>query len=116
MKKLFLLLLVLPLMFVSCGGDDDDDKSSSLSNTVWVGEKDNVTSTLTFTSNVNCTYALTASNVTITNKYTYEVSDNTVNMYPEKTNDAQLRGLIDNNTMSIINTSTGKTINLLTRR
>lgn len=117
MKKLLLLLLITPLFFWSCSDDDkDEDGRLKLSSTYWSSEANNVLTELEFTSETKCNYSFSSGKLTVTNKYTYEIENHAVHLYPEDTDNAKLKGLVSDNRMDVVNTSTGKSIAVLTKR
>lgn len=73
---------------------------------------------MTFQNKVDCQIVISSSEITdayITN-YTYEYEHPDVRMYPKQTGIAELKGIINDKTMNIVNVSTGKTVYTLTKK
>lgn len=119
MKKiLLLLLLALPIMFVSCSDDDDEKNLTSLENTVWEETEDGVTTTLTFKSSDRCSLDFFSEDEGITITYTYSYSLNYPNiiMEPDKEGNARLKGTITDNTIKLINTSSDELVGFFIKK
>lgn len=114
-KYLFLLVLVSSTLFCACSKDDDE---FSLTDTVWQQVKeDGVIYTLTF-KNGTCSYETfdQGTNISIRSEYTYTLDYPTVFLSPRKEGNANLKGNIADQTMSLINESKNLVIATLTKK
>ena len=107
-------MLVLPLVFMSCGSEDDDTPPS-LKGSVWTATQSSVDYTLTF-GELDATMILSTDNDGLSAKYSYTYDDTKVTLFPGDASKAKLEGIINNNTMTLVNTSSGKTVVTLTKR
>ncbi len=117
MKKLmFAMLAFATLAFAGCS-KDDEDQAPSLTGTEWTEQDGSALIELSFTSSDDCrlVFSIPGTILRTTNYYTYEYNHPTVRMYPETYGNAELRGTISGSTMSVVNTSTSKTIYSLTK-
>lgn len=104
MKK-SLVLFISILLFTSCGKSDDEDVYS-LNSTVWEETDGSVIKRFTFTDS-SCKYELisTTLGITTTIEYTYVLDYPNVYMNPEKSGFANLKGIISEDNMSVVNLS-----------
>lgn len=118
MKKLLLLLLVFPFVLGSCSSSDDDTPPS-LKSTVWEGGLDNTESIVTF-SELESTWVLSSTvvNHSISSAYTYTYKHPKVTLYPTKSDNAKIEGVVsdDYKTMVLTNTSSNKIVARLTKK
>lgn len=105
--KIFLAALAVAALFVGCSKEP-----RSLDGTVWEYTAGDTVGELTFTKS-QCRWSLYATDGSgdyYQTYYSYEYTAPTVMMYPEEDGMAVLKGIITENQMSIVNTSTGKTL------
>lgn len=118
MKKLFALLLCVTFIFASCGSDDDN-VAPSLKNTTWEGI-DGDTRILVSFSDLESTMILSGVNVdvSLSASYSYTYEHPKVTMYPKESGKARIEGTVssDHKTMTVVNTSTGKTIGTIAKK
>lgn len=114
-KYLFLLVLVSSTLFCACSKDDDE---FSLTDTTWQQAKeDGYIYTLTF-KNGTCSYEMLnqGTNKSERYEYTYTLDYPTVFLSPRKEGNANLKGNISGQTMSLINESKDLVIATLTKK
>lgn len=114
--KRTLLILVLAISAIFLAGCSKSPRN--LNGTVWVHNESSVTTSLTFTK-VQCElkFASTTNPSDYYNYYySYVYDSSTVMMYPESSEKAALKGIVNGNTMSVVNMSTEKTIGIFTKK
>ena len=115
--KITILSLFVALFFFGCSKDEEDDaKTNSLVNTVWEEVHEyNIIVTYTFTSDIAVVYKLKSGSRVTEYDYTYEYNHPNVDMFPNDSDNAKLKGYISDSKMNIVNISAGKTIANLTK-
>ena len=116
MKKILLLFTLSAMLFAAC--KKDDEQSPSLVGTTWEQVSDDVSIKLTFQTKSDCQITISSPATTsayVTN-FTYEIEGSNVRMYPIQSGIAELKGLINGQTINVVNVSTGKTIYVLTKK
>ena len=103
MKKLILLIALLPILFSSCTKDEE-----SIKGTMWSVTMNGNYRTIIFDAD-SCTYTFNYANRAYTSKYPYTLNYPVVNMQGDSFS-ADLRGSIDGNTMVVTNMSTHETL------
>ena len=114
--KRILLLFIVAFSVICLQGCSKELKS--ISGTIWEKMESDTIVTLSFTD-IQCECKMSsASNPSkyVYSYYSYEYSPSTVMMYPEDDDLAMLKGIISENTMSLVNMSTQKTIGIFTKR
>ena len=121
MKKCKFLVMTLVVMimwaFVGCSSDDDDD-ASNLKGTIWTYSKteDGITTTqkLKFSTEVDCILTIAYTNQeyseSTTIRYTFDYEPPYVDLYPEESGKAVLRGFINGDIMEVTNRSNSSNI------
>lgn len=113
-KALFLFAIALStLFFAGCSKE-----LKTLSGTTWEKKDGDIVTTLSFTK-IQCEIKI-ASISDLSDYsyayYSYEYNSSTVMMYPEDDGKATLKGIINDDSMSVINMSNQKTIGIFTKR
>jgi len=116
MKKLLLFTLAISLAFLSCSKDDDNNQPA-LVGTSWEKVEDGVSVKLTFQTQIDCQIVVSSPGISSAyiNNYSYEYEHPNVKMYPKELGMAELKGIINDKRMNIINMSTGVTVHILTK-
>lgn len=112
MKKINLIAILIIAMFTSysCSKDDVEkiEKKSTLENTIWVGDASiaNTTYTISFYKD-ECTTVMSHKTMDASSSYvyTYTYSHPIVTFTPKDTGNAVLKGVINENKMTVTNTS-----------
>lgn len=115
MKRSLLFLAVILSAIVLSGCSKE---LKSLSGTVWEKNESGLTVTLSFTK-IQCERKMVSNydpSDYETSYYSYEYDASIVMMYPEDEKNAALKGIISDNTMSVVNLSTEKTIGIFRKR
>ncbi|WP_455587240.1 hypothetical protein [Bacteroides sp.] len=117
-RFLVMTLVVMAMcVFAGCSSDDEDD-TLNLKGTIWTYAKteDGLTTTqkLKFSSEVDCILTIAYTNQeyseSTTIRYTYDYEAPYVNLYPEESGKAVLRGFINGNIMELTNRSNSSNI------
>lgn len=114
MKKLLLLFVATSALFFSCNKDKNKD-TPSLTGTTWTEVEDNVSFTLRF-SQLEATYTIVAGTSSTSAGYSYEYNHPVVMMFPKEANNATLQGTINGSSLTLVNLSSNRTINVLTKK
>jgi|SRR5690606_8950763 len=117
MKKLLFLFSICFILF-SCSSDDNStEKDPTLENTQWERLDDGMRMTFIFSSS-QCEYIIRSetSNVSLNTDFDYFYKHPEVTLVPKKSDLATLKGIINNNKMTITNTSTNKEIGVYTKK
>lgn len=119
MKKLLFLFSICFILF-SCSSDDNSsEKEPSLENTLWEKIEDGSKTALAFNKS-SCVLTLTVYNDDIemskSADYDYFYTHPEVTVIPRKSGDATLKGIVNNNKMTVTNTSTNKEIGVFIKK
>ena len=93
------------------------DQGMSIINTIWEQEASGVLQTLTFMDTI-CTLDLSSDSGEDVYHYSYEFEYPIVVLYPEDDNLAKMRGIVNSDwtTLTVVNTTTSKTIGIFFRK
>ena len=113
--KIKILSLLIVFFFLGCSKDKEDDIKKSIANTVWSSNENGVKETYSFVSEISVINRVTYSGSvrSLEFEYTYDYNYPTVNMYPTLSDYAELKGFISDNTMNVVNKSTGQTVSIV---
>jgi len=118
MKKLLFLFSICFILF-SCSSDDNSsEKETSLENTQWEKVEDSGLKSTFIFSKSDCHFIIFSEQLGVSSSIYYEYYYNhpEITLIPNETGKAKLEGVINNNKMTITNTSTNKEVGVYTKK
>ncbi len=120
MKNFARILFCVALVAFVAAGCKKNKEENPMEGTTWVQHDGTTITTWKFPDSYSCSRAIGNSlnpGAFGTTQYTYTYANSTVHMKPlNSTVSAELRGTISGNTMTVVNTSTGETMDVVVKQ